>query len=117
MEDKGLERNSQDENAQFSNRENTMNATTRTNANAIMWNLSVAEALELGHGAFHFLSSLIGGGAGALRAQAEVVRVGSAHESFFESDEVARVKIEDRLIESLHAVLAGTGGDGIADHA
>src|SRR5208283_4412550 len=32
-------------------------------------------------------------------------------------DQVARVEIEERLIESLHAVLADAGGDGVADHA
>src|SRR5713101_7417664 len=94
-----------------------MKATTRTNARIIISKLSLAEALELGHGAFHFLASSIGGGPDALDAQAEVVRVGCTHESFFEGDEIARVEIEDGLIECLHAVLAGTGGDGIANHA
>src|SRR5271167_4344658 len=87
----------------FSNTENTMKARTKITARASISALSVAEALELGHGAFHFLASLVGGGADALDAQAEVVRVGCAHESFFESDQIARVEIEDGLIESLHA--------------
>jgi hypothetical protein len=57
------------------------------------------------------------GGADALDAEAEVVRVGRAHESFFESDQVARIEIEERLVEGLHAVLAGAGGDGVANQA
>src|SRR5580700_421772 len=74
--------------------------------------LAAAEAVEFGHGAFHFFASGVCGGANTLNAEAEVVRIRSAHESFFESDEVARVEIEARLIECLHAVLAGAGGDG-----
>src|ERR1700685_1133164 len=79
--------------------------------------LSVAEAVEFRHGAFHFFASGVGRGADTLNAEAEVVRVGSAHESFFKSDEIARIEIEERLVESLHAVLAGAGGDGVANHA
>src|ERR1700740_456724 len=78
---------------------------------------AVAEALEFAHGAFHFLAGGVGGGTDALDTEAEIVRVGGAHESFFESDEVARIEIEDRLIECLHTVLAGAGGGRRANPA
>ena len=38
-------------------------------------------------------------------------------QGFFEGDELLGVEIEERLIESLHAVLAGAGGDGVVDQA
>src|SRR5271154_6867009 len=79
--------------------------------------LVLAEALELVHGAFHILARGVGGGADALNAEVEIVRVRGAQQGFFERDEIARIEIEERLIECLHAVLAGAGGDGIADHA
>src|SRR5258708_26329281 len=52
-----------------------------------------------------------------LNAQLEFIGVGSARESFIESDELLRVEIEERLIERLHAVLAGAGGDGVVNQA
>src|SRR3984885_11129334 len=73
--------------------------------------------VEFGHGAFHIFAGGIGAGADALDAQTEGVRIGGAQNHFFECDQVARVEIEERLIESLHAVLADAGGDGVADHA
>src|SRR5580658_6189665 len=72
--------------------------------------------VEFGHGSFHVFAGGIGAGADALDAQTEVVRVGGAQNRFFECDQVARVQIEERLIESLHAVLADAGGDSVADH-
>src|SRR6266581_9730635 len=80
-------------------------------------NLLASEALEVGHLALHFLAGGVGGGADTLNAQLEFVGVGSASESFVESDELLRVKIEERLIERLHAVLAGAGGDGVVNQA
>src|SRR6185437_3798984 len=79
--------------------------------------LALAEAVKFGHRAFHFLAGGIGGGADALDAKVEVVRIRGAHEGFLKSDEVAGIEIEERLIECLHAILAGAGGDGIANHA
>ena len=79
--------------------------------------LVFAEALEFVHGAFHILAGGIGGGTDTLNAEVEIVRVRGAQQGFFECDEVARIEIEERLIERLHAVLAGSGGDGLADHA
>src|SRR3984957_10279390 len=76
-----------------------------------------AGAVEFGHGAFHVLARGIGGGADTLNAETEIVRVGCAQNRFFESDQVAGVQIEERLIESLHAVLAGASRDGVANHA
>src|SRR3984885_12906145 len=73
--------------------------------------------VEFGHGAFHIFAGGIGAGADALDAQTEVVRIGGAQNRFFECDQVARVEIEERLIESLHAVLAEAGGDGVADYS
>src|SRR5580704_8146047 len=74
-------------------------------------------AVEFGHGAFHIFAGGIGAGADALDAQPEIVRIACAKNGFLERDQVARVEIEERLIESLHAVLADAGGDGVADHA
>src|SRR6202167_825360 len=74
-------------------------------------------AVEFGHGAFHIFAGGVGAGADALDAQPEIVRIARAQNGFFEGDQVARVEIEERLIERLHAVLADAGGDGVADHA
>src|SRR5258708_20965848 len=52
-----------------------------------------------------------------LNAQLEFIGVGSGGESLMESDELLRVEIEERLIERLHAVLAGAGGDGVVNQA
>src|SRR5882724_12085426 len=79
--------------------------------------LLAGEALEVGHLALHFLAGGVGGGANTLNAQLEFVGVGGARESFIESDELLRVEIEERLIERLHAVLAGAGGDGVVNQA
>src|SRR5216683_3994472 len=79
--------------------------------------LPVPEALELVHAAFHVLAGRVGCGADTLDAQLEVVGVGRAQERFLVGDEVARVEIEERLIERLHAVLTGASGDGVADKA
>jgi hypothetical protein len=46
--------------------------------------LAAAGAVEFGHGAFHFLASGVGGGTDSLNAEAEIVRVRSAHDGFFE---------------------------------
>src|SRR5207245_7242191 len=59
----------------------------------------------------------VGGGANTLNAQLEFVGVGGASKSFVERDELLGVEIEERLIERLHAVLAGTGGDGVVNQA
>src|SRR5207248_4119436 len=40
-----------------------------------------------------------------------------ARESFVKGDELLGVKVEERLIEGLHAVLAGAGGDGVVNQA
>ena len=45
--------------------------------------LSLAEALEFIHGALHILAGSVGGGADALDAEAEIVRVRGAHDGFF----------------------------------
>ena len=79
--------------------------------------LLAGEALEVGHLALHFLAGGVGGGADTLDAQLEFVRVGGAEQRFFEGDELLGVEIEERLVESLHAVLAGAGGDGVVDEA
>src|SRR5271156_4502217 len=74
-------------------------------------------AVEFGHGAFHIFAGGIGAGADALDAETEIVRIARAQNGLFEGDQIARVEIEERLIESLHAVLADAGSDGVADHA
>src|SRR5215471_7933598 len=74
------------------------------------YKLPAGEALEVGHLALHFLARGVGSGADALDAQLEFVGVGSARQSFVDGDELLGVEIEERLIESLHAVLAGAGG-------
>src|SRR6266705_5789442 len=79
--------------------------------------LFAGEALEVGHLALHFLAGGVGGGADALDAQLEFVGVGGAREGFVESDELFRVQVEERLIERLHAVLAGARGDGVVNQA
>src|SRR5207249_11787784 len=52
-----------------------------------------------------------------LDAELEFVGVGRAGKSFVESDELLGIKIEERLIERLHAVLAGASGDGVMNQA
>src|SRR6266436_6247118 len=79
--------------------------------------LLAGEALEVGHLALHFLAGGVGGGANTLNAQLELVGVGRASQSFVKSDELLGVKIEERLIERLHAVLAGAGGNGVMNQA
>jgi hypothetical protein len=79
--------------------------------------LFAGEALEVGHLALHFLAGGVGGGADALDAQAEFVWIGRARQGLLESDELFAVQIEERLIEGLHAVLAGAGGDGVVNEA
>src|SRR5712692_9292679 len=79
--------------------------------------LLTGEALEVGHLALHFLAGGVGGGANTLDAQLEFVGVGGARKGFVEGDELLRVKIEEGLIERLHAVLAGAGGDGVVNQA
>src|SRR5260370_31993253 len=79
--------------------------------------LLAGEALEVGHLALHFLAGGVGGGADALNAQLEFVGIGGAREGFIQGDELLRVEIEQRLIERLHAVLAGAGGDGVVNQA
>src|SRR5258708_4326644 len=79
--------------------------------------LFAGEALEVGHLAFHLFARGVGGRADALNTEFEFVGVGSAGESFFEGDELTRVEVEERLVESLHAVLAGAGGNGIVNQA
>src|SRR5579863_9661066 len=76
----------------------------------------MAEALEFGHGTLHLLAGGVGGGANTLHAESEVVRIRRAQERFLQSDEIARIEVEERLIERLHAVLAGASGDGVANH-
>src|SRR5713226_7276882 len=79
--------------------------------------LLAGEALEVGHLALHFLAGGVGGGADALNAQLEFVGIGGAREGFIQGDELLGVEIEERLIERLHAVLAGAGGDGVVDQS
>ena len=67
--------------------------------------------------ALHFLAGRVGGGADTLDAELELVGVGGARESFVERDELLGVEIEERLIERLHAVLAGAGSDGVMNQA
>src|SRR5216684_1367200 len=59
----------------------------------------------------------IRGGANPLNAQLEFVGVGGAREGFVEGDELLGVEVKERLIEGLHSVLAGAGGDGVVDQA
>src|SRR5438105_14274852 len=79
--------------------------------------LLAGEALEVGHLAFHLLAGGVGSGADALDAQLEFVGVRGAGQSFVDGDELLGVEIEERLIEGLHAVLAGAGGDGVVNQA
>src|SRR5216683_689340 len=79
--------------------------------------LFAGEAFEVGHLRGHFLAGGVAGGADALDAQLEFVGVRGARQSFVERDELLRVEVEERLIEGLHAVLAGAGGDGVMDQA
>src|SRR5580692_815272 len=82
-----------------------------------MLRAGAAGAVEFGHGAFHVLARGIGGGTDTLDAETEIVRIGSTQNRFFEGDEVTGIQIEERLIEGLHAVLAGASRDGVANHA
>src|SRR5260370_26232759 len=77
--------------------------------------LFAGEALEVGHLALHFLAGGVGGGANALDAQLEFVGVVGAREGFVEGDELLGVEVEERLIEGLHAVLAGSGREWAPD--
>src|SRR6267142_1393355 len=79
--------------------------------------LLAGEALEIGHLRGHFLAGGVGGGTNPLDAQLEFVGVGCTRQCFVERDELLGVEIEERLIEGLHAVLAGAGGDGIVNQA
>src|SRR6266702_1943191 len=79
--------------------------------------LFAGEAIEVGHLTLHFLAGGVGGGANALDAQLEFIGVGGASQSFVKSDELLGVKIEERLIERLHTVLAGAGGDSVMNQA
>jgi hypothetical protein len=79
--------------------------------------LFAGEAFEVGHLAFHLFARGVGGGADTLDAELELIGVRSAHQRFIESDEILAVEIEERLIESLHAVLRAAGGDGVVDEA
>src|SRR6266849_133183 len=79
--------------------------------------LLAGEALEIGHLALHLLAGGVGSGADALDAQPEFVGVGRTGEGFVEGDELLGVKVEERLIEGLHAVLASAGGDGVVNQA
>src|SRR6267142_2769962 len=79
--------------------------------------LFAGEALEVGHLRGHFFAGGVGGGANALDAQLEFVGVRCTRQSFVERDELLGVEIEERLIERLHAVLAGAGGDGVVNQA
>src|SRR6266446_6383440 len=79
--------------------------------------LLAGEALEVGHLALHLFACGVRSGADALDAQLEFVGVGGARQSFVEGDELFGVQVEERLIEGLHAVLAGAGGDGVVNQA
>src|SRR5258707_381924 len=79
--------------------------------------LFAGEALEVLHLAVHLFAGRVGGGADALDAELEFVGVGGARKSFVEGDELLGIEIEKRLIEGLHAVLAGAGGDGVVNQA
>src|SRR5260370_25101253 len=77
--------------------------------------LFAGEALEVGHLALHLFAGGVGGGADALGAELEFVGVGGARQSFVEGDELFGIEIEERLIEGLHTVLAGAGGESVMD--
>src|SRR5215469_6624301 len=79
--------------------------------------LFAGEALEVGHLALHFLAGGVGSGTNALDAQLEFVGVRGACQSFIKGDELLGVKLEERLIKGLHAVLAGACGDGVMNQA
>src|SRR5712692_3922349 len=79
--------------------------------------LFAGEAFEVGHLRGHFLAGGVAGGANTLNAQLEFVGVRGARQGFVERDELLRVEIEERLIESLHAVLAGARADSVMNQA
>src|SRR5467141_46528 len=81
------------------------------------YELLAGKALEIGHLRGHLFAGGVAGGANALDAQLEFVGVRRARQGFVERDELLRVEIEERLIERLHAVLAGAGGDGVMNQA
>src|SRR6202158_6258539 len=63
----------------------------------------------------HLLARDVGGELHALDLELELVRIGGALERILERDQAALVQLEERLIEGLHAVLAGAQGDLLAD--
>src|SRR6516162_9931744 len=79
--------------------------------------LLTSEAFEIGHLRGHFLPRSVRRGTNALDAQLELVGVGRAREGFVQGDELLGVEIEERLIESLHAVLRSAGGNRVVDQA
>src|SRR5947208_16234492 len=74
--------------------------------------LSAGETLQVSHLALHFLAGDVGGGPDALDARFEFVGVGSARQSLVDGDQLLGVQIEERWVEGVHAVLAGSGGRG-----
>src|SRR5256714_3585902 len=70
-------------------------------------------AADGGH-ALHVLLRLVGGRADARDAEAELVRVRRAAQRLLHRDKARMVEREERLVEGLHAVLRGAGGDGVA---
>lgn len=67
--------------------------------------LLALEAFEVGHLGGHFFARSVCCGTNALNLEAEFIRVGRAEQGFFDGDELFAVKVEERLIEGLHAVL------------
>src|SRR5580700_780229 len=74
-------------------------------------------AIEFADSAFHLFARRVRRRTHALNAKPELVGVRSAHQRFFQRDQSAGIEIVDRLIESLHAVLASSSRNGVADAA
>src|SRR5689334_11751330 len=68
-------------------------------------------------GRLHGLAGNVCGGGDALHTQLEVVGVGGVFERGFVADQPGLEQIPERLVEGLHAVLRGSGRDGVADRS
>src|SRR5262245_49285198 len=81
---------------------------------------SPAEARNFGGAACrppgHLISGHVSGRRDALDFELELVDVARPAQRFLERDESLLIEAEDRLIERLHAVLRGAGGDRAVDH-
>src|SRR6185369_2319279 len=62
-------------------------------------------------GGVHLLAGGVGGGADALAAQLEVVRISRAFESRLITDQALGVEVIERLVKALHTVLGAALSD------